>query len=53
MPYESEENKEFVLSNQIVMSDEWIFPGENIGFVGEIIWFQTKTKTCDEYGKFL
>lgn len=43
--HESEEDKNFILSNQVIVSDEWIFPGENLGYVNEIMWYKTKTKT--------
>ncbi|MEW4426851.1 hypothetical protein AB1I68_05255 [Paenibacillus pabuli] len=45
LTHESEEDKNFILSNQVVVSDEWIFPGENMGYVNKIIWYKTKSTT--------
>ncbi|MFS0871808.1 hypothetical protein [Paenibacillus xylanilyticus] len=45
LSHESEEDKEFIHSNQVVVSDEWIFPGENMGYVNKIIWYKTKSTT--------
>ncbi|MEY8739644.1 hypothetical protein [Paenibacillus tundrae] len=41
---ESEENKQFITTNQVIVSDEWIFPGENLGYVNNIVWYSTKTE---------
>ncbi|PAD30899.1 hypothetical protein CHH60_13190 [Paenibacillus sp. 7523-1] len=46
---ESEEDQKFILSNQMVVSDKWIFCGENMGYVKEIIWCKTKTKADIEH----
>ncbi|WP_338540826.1 hypothetical protein [Paenibacillus tundrae] len=41
---ESEGNKHFINTNQMIVSDEWIFPGENLGYVNNIVWYRTKTE---------